>query len=1065
MSRIFVGLCLCGAWGCFDEFNRLEERTLSAVSQQIQMIQESIKTETYKLTLTEREIRVNPSMGIFITMNPGYAGRSNLPDNLKQLFRSIAMIQPDRELIAQVMLYSQGFRTAERLARKVVPLFKLCEEQLSSQAHYDFGLRALKSVLVSAGIMKRKMISEVSAVQNENTLSSVQIEQQEQEVLIRSLCETMVPKLVAEDIPLLHNLVKDVFPGADLLPIGLEILRERINAICTKRHYIPSPEWVEKLLQVYQIQNIHHGLMLVGPSGSGKSAAWTVLLEAMEAWDGIKGESYILDPKAIAKEQLFGTLESTTREWTDGMFTHILRKIIDNVRGESSKKRHWIVFDGDVDPEWVENLNSLLDDNKLLTLPNGERLALPRNVKIVFEVQDLKYATLATVSRCGMVWFSEEVLTTKMIFHNYLSRMKEVPYDEQERMHLHQPQFQQLSTDDNSKLPRGLLLQQHCATILAPYFEESGLVERTLELARSRPHIMDFTRLRVLTSFFSLLTKGISDIIEHTQMNSELPVQDDYISRYVVNRLLFSIIWGFGGSMSLGEREEYSRYIQKEATTPMPNTSAPLLDYGVSLEDGNWVQWAAPVVDVETHKVGSPDVVIPTIDTVRHVEVLRAWLAEHRPLILCGPPGSGKTMTLTNTLASFPDFEIASLNFSSATTPELLLKTFDHFCEFKKNPSGDTILRPSLPGKWLVVFCDEINLPKADKYGTQRIISFIRQLVEQNGFWRTSDHTWVTLERIQFVGACNPPTDAGRVPLSYRFLRHAPLLLVDFPAAPSLAQIYGTFNRALMKLLPPLRAEADPLTTAMVECYLRSQKRFTPDIQAHYIYSPRELSRWVRAMHEGIKQMSACTLDDLVRLWVHEGLRLFQDRLVTDEEKQWTDKLMDELVAKHFPNASPAATQRPILFCNWLSKEYASVAMPELRDHVKAKLKVFYEEELDVQLVLFNEVLEHILRIDRIFRQPQGHALLIGVSGGGKTVLSRFVAWKNGLSVFSIKVNNKYTAVDFDHDLRTILKRAGCKGEEICFIFDESNVLDSSFLERMNTLLAGGEVLLQRKHK
>lgn len=125
---------------------------------------------------------------------------------------------------------------------------------------------------------------------------------------------------------------------------------------------------------------------MVGPSGSGKTSAWQVLLEALEAFEGVKGESYVLDPKvyynllcfffispsmqAITKDQLFGSLDATTREWTDGLFTHVLRKIIDNLRGESAK-RHWIIFDGDVDPEWVENLNSLLDDNKLLTLPNG----------------------------------------------------------------------------------------------------------------------------------------------------------------------------------------------------------------------------------------------------------------------------------------------------------------------------------------------------------------------------------------------------------------------------------------------------------------------------------------------------------------------------------------------------------------------------------------------------------------------------------------------------------------------------------------------------------------------
>jgi len=185
---------------------------------------------------------------------------------------------------------------------------------------------------------------------------------------------------------------------------------------------------LEKVLQLYQIQNLHHGVMMVGPTGCGKSSAWKVLLECMEKVDGIKGESYIVDPKAITKDDLYGRLDSTTAEWTDGVFTLILRRIIDNVRGESSR-RHWIIFDGDVDPEWAENLNSVLDDNKLLTLPSGERLSIPPNVRIMFEVETLRHATLATVSRCGMVWFSEETVSLSMIYHHYLCRLMQDDYD------------------------------------------------------------------------------------------------------------------------------------------------------------------------------------------------------------------------------------------------------------------------------------------------------------------------------------------------------------------------------------------------------------------------------------------------------------------------------------------------------------------------------------------------------------------------------------------------------------------------------------------------------------
>ncbi|XP_078516318.1 cytoplasmic dynein 1 heavy chain 1 [Lissotriton helveticus] len=1076
MGRIFVGLCQVGAWGCFDEFNRLEERMLSAVSQQIQCIQEALREHcvpnrdrnfTITCELLNKQVKVSPDMAIFITMNPGYAGRSNLPDNLKKLFRSLAMTKPDRQLIAQVMLYSQGFRTAEVLANKIVPFFKLCDEQLSSQSHYDFGLRALKSVLVSAGNVKRERIQRIKREKNERgeVVDEGEIAENlpEQEILIQSVCETMVPKLVAEDIPLLFSLLSDVFPGVQYHRGEMTALREELKKVCQEMYltYGDGEEvggmWVEKVLQLYQIAQINHGLMMVGPSGSGKTMAWRVLLKALERLEGVEGVAHIIDPKAISKDHLYGTLDPNTREWTDGLFTHVLRKIIDNVRGEL-QKRQWIIFDGDVDPEWVENLNSVLDDNKLLTLPNGERLSLPPNVRIMFEVQDLKYATLATVSRCGMVWFSEDVLSTDMIFNNFLARVRSIPLDEGED----EAQRMRKGKEDEGEESASpmLQIQRDAATVLQPYFTSSGLVIKALEHAFKLEHIMDLTRLRCLGSLFSMLHQACRNIAQYNANHPDFPMQIDQLERYIQRYLIYAILWSFSGDSRLKMRAELGEYIRRITTVPLPSApSIPIIDYEVSIT-GEWLPWQSkvPQIEVETHKVAAPDVVVPTLDTVRHEALLYTWLAEHKPLVLCGPPGSGKTMTLFSALRALPDMEVVGLNFSSATTPELLLKTFDHYCEYRRTPNG-VVLAPVQLGKWLVLFCDEINLPDMDKYGTQRVISFIRQMVEHGGFYRTSDQTWVKLERIQFVGACNPPTDPGRKPLSHRFLRHIPVVYVDYPGPASLTQIYGTFNRAMLRLIPSLRTYAEPLTAAMVEFYTMSQERFTQDTQPHYIYSPREMTRWVRGIFEALRPLETLPVEGLIRIWAHEALRLFQDRLVEDEERHWTDENINVVALKHFPNVEKEkALNRPILYSNWLSKDYIPVDQEELRDYVKARLKVFYEEELDVPLVLFNEVLDHVLRIDRIFRQPQGHLLLIGVSGAGKTTLSRFVAWMNGLSVYQIKVHRKYTGEDFDEDLRTVLRRSGCKNEKIAFIMDESNVLDSGFLERMNTLLANGEV-------
>ena len=155
MGNIFKGLAASGSWGCFDEFNRLVPEVLSVCSVQFKAVCDAIRQSKRTVLVEGDEVNLDPTCGTFITMNPGYLGRSELPEGLKTLFRPITVMVPDLVLICENMLMAEGFAEAKVLAYKFYGLYSLLHDLLSKQAHYDWGLRAIKSVLVVAGTFKR----------------------------------------------------------------------------------------------------------------------------------------------------------------------------------------------------------------------------------------------------------------------------------------------------------------------------------------------------------------------------------------------------------------------------------------------------------------------------------------------------------------------------------------------------------------------------------------------------------------------------------------------------------------------------------------------------------------------------------------------------------------------------------------------------------------------------------------------------------------------------------------------------------------------------------------------
>ena len=229
-------------------------------------------------------------------------------------------------------------------------------------------------------------------------------------LLLRALVDVNVPKFLAKDLPLYAGIIKDLFPSLEEPDIDYGDLETAIRESCTELGLQQHPFFLKKVIELYSMTIVRHGMMLVGPTGGGKTNCYNALKMAMtklhEQDNFEKVKTFVLNPKSITMGQMYGETDRSTGEWTDGILSVQMRAFV----SDTTPDKKWIVFDGPVDALWIENMNTVLDDNKKLCLVSGEIIKMSDEMRIMFEVEDLEVASPATVSRCGMIFLEPESL-------------------------------------------------------------------------------------------------------------------------------------------------------------------------------------------------------------------------------------------------------------------------------------------------------------------------------------------------------------------------------------------------------------------------------------------------------------------------------------------------------------------------------------------------------------------------------------------------------------------------------------------------------------------------------
>ena len=1045
MAKFFTGLCYCGAWACFDEFNRIELEVLSVIAEQIMSIQSAVQRQARFFYMEEDYTQLDPTCAIFITMNPDYAGRTKLPDNLKALFRPVAMMIPDYAMIAEIYLYSFGFREARKLSHKITNSLRLASEQLSTQTHYDYGMRAISTVIKAAGWLKQR---------NPKTSEDL--------IVLNAIKASNIPKFINQDLPLFDGILKDLFPEVSEEREKDDIEEMISNAIIDCK-LVENFKFFEKVLQIYSTILIRHGLMIIGQSMAGKTTALEVLAKAL----GYRQMTMTchINPKSITLNELYGAPDPISLDWKDGILAQFIRSFSDF----NSPGYKWIILDGPVDALWIESINTVMDDNKKLCLPNGEIIKLTELIRIIVEVDNLVNASPATISRCGMIFIdSEDVLGPQVLISQWCSYP---PFD------YLAPRFKKLFQNLFSSyfIPSLDFWSQNLNQI--KHISKSHLTKNMISLFESliikkgksrKQHDKDITEENVSRNSIKPEVNEdsheggklsvIERIVSKNALQTEIkaitnPEETEKEKEKLVNLFIFAAYWTIAGCTRDTEKKKLAEYL-KSLLKNNENIPEDLDEVYYSDSTYEWKYFKdlifEPVRDAEVSNV-----FVPTISLISYKFIINELITRKISIVVNGETGTGKTVLIKHILCELDkSFQVAYTMFTGSTGSG----DIQNFIE--KNLSR---IRKGFLGlevnKFRVFMIDDLNMPGKEQFGAQPALELLRTAIDRSELYDRGTLELKTLENVQYVGAMGAKGASSGV--SPRFLSHFFITTFAQYTHSSLFIILSTmFTIGLENHSNELRCCADLLSTATIHLYHKTLSTLPPTpLKNHYVFNFRDLTNVLK----GILSVPSAKLPDsltLFKLWTHESLRVFSDRLINDEDQIKFKANLHEILQNDYNVDLKHFETEPIFLSYLYENTYQMVpSMNRAKKVLRENLEDYNQDnpESKLNLIFFDYAVKHINRISRVLSWNNGNLLLIGVGGSsGRSSLTKLSAYMQKLSFFQIRLTKTYNLNEWTEDIKQVLNITGFENKKLVFLIKNNEVIQEAFLEVINSILATG---------